>query len=355
MKSQKSKVKNQRVFCKSILFSFFIALLRFGGLVFIFSFLFFNSISAQNVLPLVVYPARQLLELTPGEKTGVTVNFVNQSDQPISGFIRIVDFIVRDNQGTPELIENSEAAPEKYSAASWFKTDYDRLTLPANEKVSIQAQINVPQNANPGGRYVAFYFQTQEPKFSPSNKNYEAGTGITPRLASLIYIKVKGEIKESAFITKFFANNFYEYGPVTVETQILNRGDYHITPKGEITLTNFLGKTVEKTILKEQNIFPDTARTYTNSLGKKWLFGKYRLNLTATYGEKNGVLNATTDLWVLPWRVMTIVVLTLVIIILIIRHFYTTTLLKEKALEKELEEERKEIEELKKSLKKKTE
>jgi len=349
MKSQKSKVKSQK-FLKSILFSFFIV-------VFIFYFLIFNffSVSAQNTLPLLVYPARQFLELEPGEKTSITVNFVNQGKEPVSGFIKVVDFIVRDNQGTPELIENTFAAPEKYAAASWFKTDFDRVTLPANnEKVTIQAQISVPKNAKPGGKYVAIYFQAQPAQFPvPTSPQYEAGSGISSRLASLIYIKVKGPIKESAFVTKFKPKqSFFEYGPIEVETEILNRGDYHITPKGEINLTNMLGKVVDKSLLKETNIFPDTVRTFSNSLGKKWMMGKYRLSLSATYGEKNSVLTAFYDVWVFPWKVATIIVLTLIIIILLVRHFYISTLVKEKLLEKKLEEERKEIEELKKELRK---
>lgn len=313
----------------------------------------FGHVYGQTTLPLIVYPARQFLELSPGEKTAVTANFINQSDQPVSGFVKIVDFIVRDNQGTPEFIENLEAAPEKYSAASWFKSEYDRVTLPSNEKVSIQAQINVPKNAHPGGRYVAIYFQTQDPKFNPSDTlNYQAGTGIAPRLASLIYIKVKGDIKESAFVTKFKTKNFQEYGPINVETEILNRGDYHITPKGAVFLTNSFGKRVDQQILKEQNIFPDTVRTYQNTLGKKWMIGKYRLSLSATYGEKGKTLEAFTEIWIFPWKLAVIITLSLIIVIILVRHFYKTVLLKETALEEEIKREREEIERLKEQLKK---
>lgn len=316
----------------------------------------YSTVFAQNVLPLIVYPARQFLELSPGEKTAVTVNFVNQSDQPISGFVKIVDFIVRDNQGTPEFIENTEAAPEKYAAASWFKSEYDRVTLPSNEKVSIQAQITVPANANPGGKYVAFYFQTQGPQFNPQDTlKYEAGTGISPRLASLIYIKVKGDIKENAFVTRFQANSFQEYGPIEVETEILNRGDYHITPKGAVSLTNPFGKLVDQQMLKEQNIFPDTSRFFKNNLGKKWLIGRYRLDLNATYGEGGKALTATLFVWVFPWKIALIIVLSLIIVILLVRHLYQSTLVKEATLEEEIRKEKEEIEKLKEQLKKRPE
>jgi len=324
--------------------------------VFTFYFSFFNvySVSAQNILPLLVYPARQFLEVNPGERTSIAVNFVNQAKEPASGFIKIVDFVVRDNQGTPELIEDNFSAPEKYMASNWFKTNFDKVTLPANEKVTIQAEINVPKNANPGGKYVAIYFQSQPVQIQKNTEiQSEAGTGISPRLASLIYIKVKGPIKESAFITKFQPKKpFFEYGPVEIETEILNRSDYHITPKGEITLTNIFGQVVEKSVLKENNIFPETTRVFKNVLGSKWMMGKYRASLTAVYGEKNQVLTAFSEFWVFPWKIATIIVLTLIIIILLVRHFYITSIIKEKMLEKALEEERKEIEELKKELKK---
>jgi len=344
-------MKSQKYFYK-LFFSFLIVILSFY-------FLFSNFVLAQTNLPLIVYPARQFLELNPGEKTSIVVNFINQAKEPISGYVKVVDFIVRDSQGTPELIENTFEAPEKYAASSWFKTDLDRVTLPANnEKVTIQTQISVPKNANPGGKYVAIYFQAQPSQFNnaSTNNQYEAGTGIAPRLASLIYIKVKGPIKESAFVTKFKSKqSFFEYGPIEVETEILNQGNYHIAPKGEITLTNMLGKVVDKSLLKETNIFPETTRTSSNYLGKKWMIGKYRLSLAATYGEKNNVLNAFYEVWVFPWKIATIIILTLIIVILIIRHFYISYLIKEKMLEQELKKEREEIEELKKALKKKNE
>jgi len=366
MITQNLKVKTQnqvridkKSFFNLISFCFFTLFTKLGGLALIFYFLISNvfPVSAQNNnLPLVVYPARQSLEVEPGEKTSVVVNFVNQAKEPVSGFIRIVDFIVRDNQGTPELIENTFDAPEKYAASSWFKTEFDKITLPANnETVTIQARISVPKNANPGGKYVAIYFQAQPFEFATSNSSqHEVGTTISPRLASLIYLKVKGPIKESAFVAKFQPKqSFFEYGPVEIITEILNRGDYHISPRGEIILTDVFGRVVDKSLLKKEvNIFPDTTRTFSNTLGKKWMIGKYRASLTATYGEKNTVLTAFSEFWVFPWKVVMIIVLTLIIIILLVRHFYISTLLKEKLLEKQLEQERREIEELKKELKK---
>lgn len=342
MKTQNSKIKTQN-FLKIFLLVF---------VLFIFTLV--KPLSAQQTLPLLVYPARHQLEVSPGEKTAVTVNFVNQSNISLSGFFRITDFIVTDNQGTPELIESPEAADPRFSASSWFSAFYDRGTIPANEKVSYLTQIQVPKDAAPGGRYVAIYFEPN-PNFNQPQTGGEKATAISPRLASLISIKVKGPIKESALITQFTANKFQEYGPIIVKTEILNQGDYHITPKGKIVLTDYFGKIIDQQKLAELNIFPNRSRIFENRLGKKWLIGRYRLDLTATYGEKNQVLTAALYIWILPYRVILVISLTIIIIILLLRHFYQKSVIREKQLETLLEEEKEEIEKLKEELKKRKE
>lgn len=320
----------------------------------IFLFFFYKPISAQENLPLLVYPARVQLEVSPGEKTAVTVNFVNQSSMPLSGFFRIVDFIVVDNQGTPELIESNEAVNPRFSASTWFTGLYDRGTIPANEKLSYLAQIQVPINATPGGKYVAIYFEPN-PNLTETKTGGEKATAISSRLASLIYIRVKGQVKESALITQFTANKFQEFGPIKVKTEILNRGDYHISPKGKIILTDYFGRVVDQKKLEELNIFPDRSRVFENSLGKKWLAGRYKIELSATYGDKNQVLSSALYLWVFPWRITLIVLLTIIIIVLLLRHLYQKSLGREKELETILQQEKEEIEKLKEALNKRKE
>jgi len=309
--------------------------------------------NAQSSLPLVVMPARNQIEVEPGEKTAITINFFNQSDDPVSGFFKVADFIVEDSQGTPKFIENSIDAPIKYSASRWLTLPYDKATLPAHDKVAIQTEILVPADAHAGGRYVAVFFQqgnTLNKQISVSDN--EAGSGTNLRIASLIYIKVKGQITEKALISRFFAPSFFEYGPIKVDTQIFNRSDCHIRPRGVITLSNAFGGPVDQKNLKEENIFPDTVRNYENSLGKKWMFGKYKLTLSASYGDKGQVLEGVAYVWVFPWKVALIIVLTLIIIILLLSSLYKNFVKKEITLEEEIAREKEEIEKLKQQLRK---
>ncbi|MBI5126831.1 hypothetical protein HZA76_00020 [Candidatus Roizmanbacteria bacterium] len=310
-------------------------------------------IFAQTSIPLTVMPARNQIEVEPGEKAVLTVNFYNQSDDPISGFFRTSDFIVDDNQGTPRLIENIEEAPPKYVASNWFSLLYDRATLPAHNKVSLQATITVPSNAHPGGRYVAVLFQQGNNISGQSGENEEAGVGTNIRIASLIYIRVKGPISEKALVSRFFTPYFLEYGPVKVTTDILNRGDYHITPRGIISLTDLFSGVVDQKLINGKNVFPDASRSFETDLGTKWMVGRYKVNLTGSYGETGQVLSAATYVWVFPWRVAIVIILSLIIIYLLGTNYYKKFVVKENNLEDEIKKEQEEIEKLKAQLRKK--
>ncbi len=315
-------------------------------------FVLTKVVNAQSIMPLIVAPSRQELEISPGEKSAINIRFYNSGEMPVSGILRIADFIVQDKEGTPVIIDNPSLSSPKYSGASWFNIPYDRITIPATDKVTIQANITVPETARPGGRYVAVYFEPGPEVPKPVGGNQEAGTGVGSRIAALVYLKVAGVTNEKALLSRFFARTFFEYGPIEVESQILNRGDYHVRPRGVITMSNVFGAPVDQIKLKEENIFPDAVRNFENKLGKKWMMGKYKLNFTASYGEKGQVLEAFTYVWVFPWRVALAVILTIIVIILMVNNLYKNIIVKETTLEEELKKEKDEIEKLKSQLRK---
>jgi len=314
-----------------------------------------RPVFAQAILPLTVAPARQELLVNPGEQTAINVRFYNTGDTPISGLIKAGDFIVEGKEGTPRIIEDISQASPKFSASFWFTLPYDRITIAAQDKVSLQAKINVPDDARPGGRYVAVYFEPGGAVPQAVGGPKEAGLGVASRIASLVYLRVAGPALERALISRLFAPSFLEYGPIKVESEIANRGDYHVRPRGVLTLSNIFGGPVDQQVLKEQNIFPDGSRLYTNTLGKKWMLGKYKVDLTASYGEKGQVLNRAIFVWVFPWKVVTVILLALIILFLLGRNIYQKVVVKEAKLEEEVEEEKEEIEKLKEELKKRRE
>ncbi len=310
--------------------------------------IFSQSVSAQSAIPLTVGPARQQITINPGESTSFAVKYYNQSDIPLSGVVNVADFVVDSTDGSPRIIDNVEQANPKFAASKWVTLSLDQISIAPQDRIIVSASLSVPKDARPGGRYVTVYF---EPSIgTPTSVGQGGATGIAPRIASLLYIRVNGPITENAIISQMYAKPFSEYGPIDVTANIINNGDYHIRPRGVFTLTNPLGAVIEQSNLKETNIFPDALRIFTSTVGEKWMMGKYKVTLSATYGEKAQVLEKSVFIWVFPWRVALVVVLTLIILGIIGRAIYKNIILKEASLEEELSEEKKEIEKLKEQL-----
>jgi hypothetical protein len=308
-----------------------------------------SPVDAQG-LPLQVAPARQEVTVDPGQKTAVTIRFFNLSDDPTSGFVRIGDFIVNDSKGTPRILENAEQVSPRFSGASWFTLPFDRMSVAANDHVSVQATINVPSDARPGGRYVAIYFEPAANIPSSVATPQEAGAAVRQRLAALVYIRVSGPITEKAIISRLYAPTFLEYGPINIEADVLNKGDYHIHPQGSIALKNMLNGFVDQKQLDSINIFPDTYRTYSDNLGKKWMMGRYTVEVSAAYGSTGQIINRSIDVWVFPWKIALIVLLALIIFLVIGRNMYRKLIVRENQLQSELRKEHAEIQKLKEEL-----
>jgi hypothetical protein len=310
---------------------------------------------AQTVLPLSVVPPKQDILINPGESYSTTVKFQNLGSSPVAGTLSVSDFIVTDNKGTPVFLDNptvigTTTIPEKYSAAKWIKLYSDKITIAANSNVSIPVTINAPKDAAPGGRYAAVLFQPESSLTMQTGGNV-AETPIAIRIASLLYIRVAGPITEKAMVTKFQTPKFLEYGPIKVDTEITNMGDYHITPAGNITLKDMLGRIVSTSVLETKNIFPGTAREYSNQVGDKLMIGKFTVNLTASYGSTGQVLMATNTIWVFPWKVTLAILLGIAIIIILIISGYKRFIRRENELVEEIKEEKSEIEALKEKFK----
>ncbi|PIY69390.1 hypothetical protein COY90_00925, partial [Candidatus Roizmanbacteria bacterium CG_4_10_14_0_8_um_filter_39_9] len=98
-----------------------------------------SSVSAQSVLPLTVGPARQQITINPGEQASFTVRFYNESETPITGLLKVNDFIVQDKDGSPRILDDVSQGTSRFTGSSWITLPYDRMSIAANDKVTVQA------------------------------------------------------------------------------------------------------------------------------------------------------------------------------------------------------------------------
>lgn len=329
----------------------FINLILLSALVLTPNSLFLTPTFAQQSLPLAVYPAKQDIIIKAGVPASAQIQFRNQSDKPVFGNVRVVDFIINDKNGTPELVEKSPVP--KYGAANWITSSYDVVTIPPNDFVSINLQIKVPANVTTCGKYALVYF---EPNLNASGiNNNPGGSAIAAKIGGIINLETsQANCVESATITNVEYNQFQEYGPVKVNYDIANAGNIHINPSGFIQLVNFLGEVVDQKSIKEDRIFPETIRVFNVELGTKWMAGKYKVNLKTGYGNGK-LLTSTINIWVFPWRLAIVIIIALIIIFFIGRELFKKLIVKEEKLEEELDKNKQEIEILKEKLRNKRE
>lgn len=309
-----------------------ITALSIASLILIFST---NFVIAQARIPLVVAPARQSVAIDPGKSENLQIKFFNESTSPITGNLKAVDFVVTGSDGSPLLLEDQ--------LDDWVKLPYDKAAIPSGDVLKINFKVEVPATAVPGGRYVAIVFeQTGQIDQTP-----ESASAVSSRLVGLVNIRVNGPIIESAFINQFKTPKFLEFGKIPVSFEILNKGGYHINPKGQVTLTNWMGKEIERVTLDDKNIFPNAKRIYDTKIGETWMFGKYKVGIEASYGDTGKTLIANNYVWVIPVTVIAIVIFTILIAILAAYVISKKFTAKQEVLEEKLEQEISEIEALK--------
>lgn len=318
-----------------------------------------TTINAQQTtkqeLSITAFPAVQDKEVNLGDKVHLQVQFKNGEDAFIAGKVKVADYIIKDKSGSLQLVEGDQKKP-KYAASSWITLSADSITIPPNDVVTVDIFATIPQDVPRCGSYAVVYFQPALPGINEVKSNLNSKSAITAKIGALINFQVKGKIcKENLSVISFGTKQaFQEYGPVKISFELLNSGDIHLFPRGVITMTNLLNKYVDSEQIKDQRIFPETIKKYENQLGSKWMIGRYKIELSASYGTTGKKLISTAYVWVFPWRVGLIALLSLIIVYLIIRSMLSRSRAQTGSLKQELEEEKNEIEKLKEQLRKRT-
>lgn len=345
MTAQKSKFKLLIIF-----FSFFFL---FFGLRFALAQIAVPV--GPDIRSIVAIPPRLQLSADPGTTAWEVIKFRNNSDTEQTIKVTIKDFIVTDVKGTPVFVE--EEVSGRWSLASWLTVKPSRVLVPPKETRSFTLTASIPLDALPGGHYAAVIYEPAEiGQVGRTGEGAQTGgAAIAGDVGTLVYLTVAGPITEDALVRRFEAPRFSEYGPIPFLTEIVNQSDVHIRPLGAIEITNVLNKKVASLELEDRNIFPGTSIIYQNLWDKKWLFGRYKAILNASYGEQGNVLTATIFFWVIPWKVVAAVALAIIILILLIILIRRLIKRRQEELEEKLAEEEKEVEELKEKLKKKGE
>ncbi len=226
------------------------------------------------------------------------------------------------------MLTETEEERALYSASSWVKVSKQEIELVPNKNEKIFYEINVPDDVTKGEYTVIIAFISDTESKSLGTTAFTTLTAGTPML-----IKVGDEFVENAELLKFATDrNFYETPTIHFETRIKNLGDTHISPVGEIILTNIFKQEVGsitfnangQSILRDNTGNYETVWDYGSFLTKdrKLILGPIDAKLIVTYRNFQpgfAPLVAETSFWILPWKYIILALLIFVTTMILLK------------------------------------
>lgn len=278
-----------------------------------------SAMAATGPVGLQVSPAIIEINAERGKSYDIKIKVTNSTTADQEYYATINDFKAKDETGNPEFITD-EKAPSSASIVKWIQP-LGSFKLNPNQTKEIVAKMVVPNDAEPGGHYGIIRFGNQPPSA------VQSGATLTASAGPLVLVRVDGEIKESLTVADFYTQRAgkkatsFEYGPVDFVQRLTNNGNVHVKPTGNLVITNMFGSQVTTLPVNGNNgnVLPNSTRRFEQRLDTKWLFGRYTAKMSLSYGTSGGSISGATTFWVIPYKLIIAILLTLILLIIIVR------------------------------------
>ncbi|MCX6728303.1 MAG: hypothetical protein NTV39_00835 [Candidatus Saccharibacteria bacterium] len=279
-----------------------------------------NANAAQGVQ---ISPTLVELNASKGKTYSINLGVTNVTGTDLVYKTSVSDFGAAGETGSPHIFIDTKLTPAS-SVITWVDTA-PQFSLDAHQSRTVTAQINVPANAEPGGHYGVIRFSGTAPKLD------RTGVGLSASAGVLLLVRVDGLITEKADLASFYTSgsqsgketSFFENGPAYFVVRIQNVGNIHVKPVGNIEVKDMFGGVVTNIPINKDksNVLPKTIRRFDDAkVNKDWMIGRYTANLTLGYGSKGQAITGTISFWVIPYKIILIVLVILATVIYILRR-----------------------------------
>jgi hypothetical protein len=280
-----------------------------------------NNGQALEIAPPVIY-----LNVDPGQsvKTQILIRDISSGNLIVTGTVN--NFVSGGEDGTPKILLDKNADSDPYSLVNWVAPLPSLLLIPREIK-SMTATINVPKDAAPGGHYGVIRFTSTPPSLDGTS-----GVSLAASIGVLVLLTVSGKVTESLNVQELSVDrngkkgSFFESGPLEFIEKFKNTGNVHVQPVGQVSITDMFGKKFASVNvnLPPGNILPQSTRAFKQPLdksviGNKRLFGRYKATLKVTYGTDKKVLTSTIVFWVIPYKLVAVVIVLIIGIFFLLR------------------------------------
>ena len=210
---------------------------------------------------LSVTPFSQELSIQTEERTSFVLNVRNEGEFTTTLQLTPIDFGSLDTSGGVAFLGAQGSPESRYSLADWILLDQSELILDPGATATLNGWILNGERLAPGGHYGAVLFREANQPFLTTETNTLA---VDQAFAALLVVKKKGgEIERLSLEHVDFPKSFFHV-PKKLMLAFSNEGNVHLTPRGKLSVTDWLGREVAEGILNEESgiLLPESERLF---------------------------------------------------------------------------------------------
>ncbi|MEY2640999.1 MAG: hypothetical protein RL150_392 [Candidatus Parcubacteria bacterium] len=291
---------------------------------------------------LTISPAKIEVTGDPGSVLSGEIEIFNEQSEPKTFYTSSENFEPRGDSGAPYFV----GAPD--GLATWIETQPE-VTVAPGERLIVPYKITVPSDARAGGYFAAIFFGNQPPTSQSGGEVTIGG-----KIGALVLLRVSGDIEEKGGLTAFGSKEgqrFFTKTPIAFSYTLNNLGGDRIVPNGEIKIKNSFWLTTATLIANkhEGSVLPNSSRAFevvwtdaSEEQKKKgdapeeapsgffanagaqlrdFHIGVYTAKIDIVWGESEQRAKDSFVFFVIPWQLLSIVLVVLIILGLISLRF----------------------------------
>lgn len=294
----------------------------------------FAQTTDEGTLNLVTSPIPISLITEPESTVSTSLRVKNAGTKTETLEVGLMKFEAFGEEGKPKLLDREKGD----DFFDWVSFSENSFEVAPNEWKTITATFTVPKTAAFGYYYAVTFSRAQEEKATDPRQ-----TTIVGATATLVLLEVRvPHAKREVEVLEFSADKmFYEFLPVTFTVKLKNKGNVHVTSRGNIFISK--GSKQDLAIVEvnpeKGNLLPNSNRIFTAKwtdgfpaytpkiedkkevhdskgnvvYGLKWDFsqthklrwGRYTANMLLVYddGNRDQAIEGKLSFWVIPWRI----------------------------------------------------
>lgn len=272
----------------------------------------------------VVGPGKLEISLNPGETKTVELTIVNRL-----GTAKIFTISKEDIKGSTDpdktvVLLGDDRGP--YSLRDYLKPAVSSIKIESGYRARVPVTLSLPANAEPGGLYGSLVVGlASSASAGESSSGASATNALVTRIGTLFFVRVNGVANEKGHLDNFRLSSGKKYifdsGKLNFDLLFKNEGNISLNPYGSVTIANSLGTTVGLVNVEPWYALPQSLRYRKVEWQPTFLFGRYVATalISPGYGSDKNEINLV--FWVIPWKVLLMVVVILILIVFILRRW----------------------------------